>query len=113
MSIFYEDHPDVLHIDKVWYVHKHEISLEYGGAEEGGWWYERGWPTGFSFGPLTDEEAAYEQARALNELEHERRKREETYEFTSVMAKMSHHYSYTVEDFATPEAYPKERPHYE
>jgi len=72
-----------------------------------------GIPTGFSFGPITNEEAAYEQSRKMNELEHERRKNEEKYDYTSVLAKMSNHYSFTIEDFPEPEHYPKERPHYE
>jgi len=97
----------------MYYVHKHAISLEYGGPEEGGWWYEHGIPTGFSFGPIEDEENAYAQSRALNELEYERREREEKYDFTSVLAKLGNHYAYTVEDFSTPVPYPSTRPHYE
>lgn len=114
-GIFYdEEHENpVLKIDRVFFVHKHAISLEYGGPEEGGWWYEMGIPTGFSLGPITDEEAAYEQTRALNELEHERRKVEEEYDYTSVLAKMSNHFAYSVEDYAEPKAYPERRPHYE
>ncbi len=97
----------------MFYIHKHQIALESGGPEEGGWWYTVGVPTGFSLGPIVDEELTYEQCRALNELEHERQEHEEAYEFTSVLAKMSNHYSYSVEDFETPVAYPQERPHYE
>jgi hypothetical protein len=97
----------------MYYIHKHQVALEYGGPEEGGWWYTVGIPTGFSLGPIGDEELTYEQCRALNKLEDERREREEKYDFTSVLAKQSNHYSFTVEDFATPVAYPQERPHYE
>lgn len=97
----------------MYYVHKHQIALQYGGPEEGGWWYESGTPTGFVLGPLNDEEAAYDQSRALNALEHERRKRDEEYDYTSVLAKLSSHYSYMVDTSPTPEPYPTERPHYE
>lgn len=111
--VFFNDHEPPAVIDKVFYVHKHQVSLEYGGPEEGGWWFDMGIPTGFSLGPISNEEAAYEQARCLNQLEHERREREEKYEYTSVYGKMSNHYDYRVEDFPEPESYPKTRPHYE
>jgi hypothetical protein len=113
MSVFYDDHPDTLLIKEVYWVHKHEVSLQYGGPEEGGWWYDEGYPTGFSFGPFTEEEAAYEQSRKLNELELERREREEMYDYTSVVAYRSNHYSYSVEDFPVPVHYPERKPHYE
>ena len=112
-GVFYNDHPEVCRIEKIYYIHKHDISLEYGGPEEGGWWYTFGMPTGFSFGPITNEEAAYEQARALNNLESDRRKLQEEYDFTSVLAKMSNHYSYEVNDYEVPVVYPESRPHYE
>lgn len=97
---------------RMFYVHKHDIALQFGGQEEGGWWYESGVPTGFSLGPIEDEEAAYEQARALNGLEHKRAKQEE-YDFTSVLSFKSNHYSYSVHSHATPRPYPETRPHYE
>lgn len=96
-----------------YYVHKHEVELMSGGPEEGGWWYTAGVPTGFSLGPIDDEELTYEQCRALNELERERQEHEEQYEFSSVLSYRSTHYSYTVEDFPVPEPFPQERPHYE
>lgn len=96
-----------------YYVHKHDVALQYGGPEEGGWHYVSGVPTGFVLGPLSDEEDAYCQARALNGLEHERAERDEDYHFSSVLAYKSVHYSFSVEDFATPIPYPQERPHYE
>jgi hypothetical protein len=95
------------------YIHKYQVSLEYGGREEGDWWYDSGTPTGFTLGPIQDEEDAFAQCRKLNELERERREREETYEYTSVLAHLSNHFSYSVEDSAIPEPYPQERPHYE
>ena len=112
-SIFYEDHPDTLLIENAYWIHKHSVSLEYGGPEEGGWWYTAGIPTGFSFGPLTNEEAAYEQCRALNALEDERREREEDYDFSSVLSYRSDHYDYRVEEYPDPRPFPNHRPHYE
>lgn len=97
----------------MYYIHKHDIVLVYNGPEEGGQYYTSGVPTGFSFGPIEDEENAYDQCRALNELEHERAKREEDYDFTSVLSYLSTHYSYSVEDFEDPAEYPAVRPHYE
>ena len=112
-EIFYEDHPDTLLVENVYWIHKHQVALEYGGPEEGGWWYTIGIPTGFSFGPITNEEAAYEQCRKLNELEYERRKQEEQYDFTSVLAKMSNHYDYSIEEYPEPKSFPETKPHYE
>ncbi len=97
----------------MYYIHKHQVALRSGGPEEGGWWYTEGVPTGFSLGPIVDEELTYEQCRALNRLEDERREHEEKYDFTSVLSYESNHYSFTVEEFATPEPFPQERPHYE
>jgi hypothetical protein len=112
-SPFYEDHPDVLLIQNVWWIHKYEVALAYGGPEEGGWWFDTGVPTGFTMGPFTDEEAAYEQCRVLNYLEYERAEREETYDYSSVLSYRSNHYSYSVEDSPIAEPYPKVKPHYE
>lgn len=97
---------------KEYYVHKHSVSLAYGGPEEGGWWFKSGIPTGFVLGPLP-EFAAYDQSLSLNQLELARREAEEDYDFTSVLAHMGNHYEYRVEDFPQPEAYPQVRPHYE
>lgn len=98
------------------YIHKHSVVQRYGGAEEGGWWYdsgipERDWnPQSHSF--LT-EDAAYETCRLLSAAEHIRRKEQEDYEYTSVLAHMSNHYSYSVEDSPFMKSYPEVRPHYE
>jgi len=112
-KVFYQDHPAVLQLERIWYIHKYDVRLDYGGPEEGGWWYISGIPTGFSLGPITNEEAAYEQARVLNQLEDERQEREEEYDFTSVLSFKSNHYDYRVEDYPTPEPFPKGRPFYE
>lgn len=104
---------ELIYAGEVYWIHKHEVALQYGGPEEGGWWYDTGYPTGFSFGPIIGEDAAYDQSRALNKLEHERQEAEEKYDYTSVLSHMSMHYQYTVEDYPEPKAFPETRPHYE
>src|SRR5262245_61972197 len=101
-----------------YYIHKHEVSLAYGGPEEGGWWYEEGTPVSDSEWEtarwaFTDEDKAYEKCRELNEAERERAKKEEQFEYSSVLAYKSTHYSYRVEEFSLPKSYPDRRPHYE
>jgi len=105
--------PEPIYIDAVYWIHKHSVALHYGGPEEGGWWFDTGVPTGFSFGPIVGEDAAYDQARKMNELEHERREREEDYDYSSVLSYKSDHFSYSVEDYPVPVPYPEFRPHYE
>lgn len=101
---------------RTWYIHKHEVALQYGGPEEGGWWYDAGQPA-WDWNPaahaFNDEEEAYARCRALNELERKRAEDEEDYEYTSVLAYKSSHYAYTVEDFSYTYSYPDRRPHYE
>jgi hypothetical protein len=96
------------------WLHKHEISQQYGGPEEGGWWFEVGRPVSeWEPLPFYDEERAYECCRTLNAEERERAKREEQYEYTSVLSYMSTHYAYSVSESPQPVAYPESRPHYE
>lgn len=99
-----------------YYIHKHEVSLEYGGPEEGGWWYNVGIPAD-DWDPVPyrqfNEGDAYVMCRRLNKSEHERREKEEDYEFTSVLAHRSTHYEYSVHETPTMEIYPATRPHYE
>lgn len=98
----------------MFYIHKHEITLNYGGPEEGGWWYESGVPVE-DWKPIAfvDEEAAYEQCRQLNTAEKVRQEEEEEYDFTSVLSYRSHHYAYMVDETSEMRAYPEQRPHYE
>jgi len=101
-----------------WYIHKHDIALEYGGPEEGGWYYESGVPVEIEeWNPahhqFEDEDDAYATCRGLNAQEIERRDAEEQYEYTSVLSFRSNHYAYAVEDNPTPYSYPSYRPHYE
>jgi hypothetical protein len=100
----------------MFYIHKHEVSQQYGGPEEGGWWYEAGdpdntWHTGMY--RFTDEEKAYEKCRELNKRERERAEREEEYGYSSVWSYRSTHYAYRVEDTPVQLPYPSRRPHYE
>jgi hypothetical protein len=98
----------------MWYVHKYDIAQQYGGPEEGGWWFDTGVPVeGWLVEGYVDEEAAYERSRELNGLEAERQKNEEDYEYTSVLSHRSCHYAYRVEDFSIPRPFPETRPHYE
>lgn len=97
-----------------WWVHKYEVRQEYGGAEEGGWWYDSGDPVeGWEVKGYSVEEEAFAKARELNDQEHDRQKREEDYEYTSVLSYKSRHFSYQVEETSIPKAYPEVRPHYE
>lgn len=97
-----------------WFIHKHEVHLEYGGPEEGDWWFDVGVPVeDFEVMGFVTEEEAYAKCRELNGEEYDRRKREEDYDYSSVLSYKSQHFAYTVEDFPIPVAYPQERPHYE
>jgi hypothetical protein len=93
-----------------YYIHKHEISLENGGPEEGGWNYTAGSPVE-DWVPLNEmfdtEEEAYHRCRELNEQEFIRAKEEEDYAYRST------HYGYSVEDTPVMQPFPLERPFYE
>lgn len=91
------------------YIHKSEVALNYGGPEEGGWWFDAGTPSeDWKVLEFDTEEQAYEKCRQLNDLEHQRRDANEDYDYTSVLAHRSTHYSYSVEDYPDPE----QRPYY-
>lgn len=98
-----------------WWIHKHEVSQQYGGPEEGGWHFTVGVPVeGWKFPEsFYNEEHAYEVCRALNANEYLRREEEETYGFTSVLSYRSDHYCFSVEDYEEPKVFPETRPHYE
>ena len=97
----------------MFYVHKHRVSLNYGGPEEGGWWYTAGTPErDWIVLEYEDEEMAYETCRMWNEHERERREKEEDYDFSSVNAYLSNHYAYSVEDYPNPKPFPEETPYY-
>ncbi len=101
----------------MFYVHKVHSSQEYGGSEEGGWWYNSETPidpADHAYEPPTmfeDEDDAYEHARRKSVREHERRDRENTYNYTSILSYRDDFYSFTISESATFHATP--RPHYE
>jgi hypothetical protein len=100
----------------MYYIHKHEVWQEYGGPEEGGWWYECGRPVDPSEwepAPFRSEDDAYAACRVLNDAERIRRKTQEKYEYTSVLSYKSTHYAYSVQTVSEPFDYPQKRPHYE
>lgn len=100
----------------MFFIHKHSVAQQYGGPEEGGWWFDTGVPDE-DWNPLLfqflDEDDAYAACRALNESEHKRAEAEEEYGYSSVLSHRSTHYSYSVEDTPIMSVYPTTRPHYE
>lgn len=50
----------------IWYVNAYEVSRHYGGAEEGGWWYDAGTPLASI--PVRTEGEAHEAAERLRTL---------------------------------------------
>ncbi|HEY1249200.1 MAG TPA: hypothetical protein VGE97_09445 [Nitrososphaera sp.] len=98
----------------MYYIHKHEVTQAYGGPEEGDWWYNAGTPDEhWEVLSYHAESTANAKCRQLNEQEHERRKKEERYDYTSVLSYHSTFYAYSVHDTEVMEHYPKARPHYE
>jgi len=98
----------------MYYVHKNQVAQQYGGPEEGGWWFDSGTPVeGWIPIPFEDEEEAYAKCRELNAQERERAKAEEDYEYTSVLSYRSTHYDYSITESSIPVPFPEERPHYE
>jgi len=98
-----------------WYIHRHVIRLNYGGPEEGGWHFKSGYaddewtPALHAF---ETEDEAIAECYHLNMCERDRQKREEDYEFTSVVAYRSTHYEYDVNSSPVPYDFPQERPYY-
>lgn len=97
----------------MYYIHKYQVSQEYGGSEEGGWWYQAGTPVTSALFSTPSEHLASASCRALNELERDRAKREEDYEYTSVLAHRSQHFAYDVSEDSVAKSYPETRPYYE
>jgi len=96
------------------YVHRYEVALQYGGPEEGGWWYTAGDPDpDWQSEKFEDEELANARCYELNVGERDRVKQEEQYEFTSVLAYRSTHYQYDVTTDAVAGSFPEYRPRYE
>jgi hypothetical protein len=99
---------------RIYWVSKWSVAQQYGGPEEGGWWYDSGVPVWrFSIPVPFVEELSYALCRFLNGREHKRAEREEEYGYTSVLSYRSDHYSYSHSDTFRPQPYPTCRPHYE
>lgn len=101
-----------------YYVHKMRIEQQYGGPEEGGWWYDQRSPidrlNSDYMEPLprpTMEEAAL-ACRKLNAAETARRDTL-TCSYTSVHSYQELFFTYTVTESPVPEPDPVNRPHYE
>jgi carbohydrate-selective porin OprB len=96
------------------YIHKYEVAQQYGGPEEGGWWYNAGDPVDdWKLVMVEDEDNAYEICRALNSAEYVRRDEKEQDKFTDVLSYRSQFFAYDVSDSPVAESFPKERPYYE
>jgi len=96
----------------MYYCHKFEVALQYGGPEEGGWYFNSGEPTGQRIGPFAYEDDAFEKCRELNDIEH-KRSEEQQYGYTSVLAHRSEHFEWDVSDEEKAKPFPEYRPHYE
>lgn len=99
---------------EAWYIHKYQVWQDFGGHEEGGWWFPCGEPVkDWEARKVYDKEDAYGLCRELNAEERERASKEEDYGYSSVLAHRSTHYEYSVTDSPIAESFPKVRPHYE
>jgi hypothetical protein len=98
-----------------YFIHKHSVAQQYGGPEEGGWWYDAGSPVEdfIPIGPFDTEDEAIDKCRELNQQEHERAEKEEDYGHTSVLSYRSDHYAYSVHETTVMTHYPERRPYYE
>ena len=105
-----------LTVSEVWYVHKYHEYQEYGGPEEGGWYYDVREPVrDDEWTPpiFTDEEEAFAKCRELYAEEYARRKEEEPYEYTSVLSHRCTFYAFDCTTESMPYSSPTVRPHYE
>lgn len=89
----------------------YEIDREYGGPEEGGWWYGSG-----RFMRLISvcgsEEEAVERCRRMNRALDYKRSCSGRYGIGSVLYSGGHYEAQIWDNFA-PDSYPERRPHYE
>lgn len=96
-----------------WYVHKFEVRQEYGGPEEGGWWYDAGTPVeDWDVEAYDSEDEAYARSRVLNGEERERREGLR-HGYSSVLSYTEEFFAYSVSLRARETSYPNSRPHYE
>lgn len=100
-------------IEGEFYIHKYEECQNYGGPEEGGWWYDSGTPVeDWQALCFTDEEEAYEKCRELNAEERQRRETLPV-KYTDYYSSSEEFYTFDVSTDSTPHPYPSVRPHYE
>jgi hypothetical protein len=95
-----------------YYVHKYEERQQYGGPEEGGWWYDQRTPVQHAVYSSEDEEDATEKCRALNRAEYERREGLSV-RYSSVLSHRETFYTYSVREEPVAVDEPEHRPHYE
>jgi hypothetical protein len=112
------------------YIHKYEIWQEYGGPEEGGWWYTWGRHEGIVAEVPLDSEVDMEEYESLpwgdrnridvdfgfnicRALNHNEQEREKQYGFTSVLSYKENHYDFDISDSPMPDRFQGWRPHYE
>jgi hypothetical protein len=109
------DHFDEVSEDERWYVHLFHVTREYGGPEEGGWYYTAGqaisrpWGHG-SIGPFSDPKDAYEvcgHANAFADVEMNAGARP----LSSVLSTGRYEWRVTTDRDA--QDFPEFRPHYE
>src|SRR5215469_14036035 len=95
------------------YLGKFEVSQHYGGSEEGGRYYDSGYPV-WKFGiPMPDKPIFWRVYRWLNGKERKRQEQENKYGYTSVLSYRDNFYSYQQSDSFKLRPFPAERPHYE
>ena len=90
----------------------YEIDRQFGGGEEGGWWYDTG-TLNRAFRVVKNEDKAYETARRANHLiRFFQDKNRQVRDVSSVIYSGGRFSAYVFED-ALPACFPEERPHYE
>lgn len=98
----------------LYFVAKYEVGQQYGGPEEGGWYYDAGVPVeDWKVVSFTSEDDAYAYARIFNAKEAQRRDDENQYDYTSVLSYREEFFEYRVIEEYPPKPFPEVRPHYE
>lgn len=111
-GIIYDSIEEACDADHGWYLNEYEVSREYGGPEEGGWWYNLRIPTGTSY-PMpyaTTFEEACEAAHPLDADAWLANKRDNPRGIYSVIG--GRDLEWNVEQHP-PRQQPMTRPHYE
>lgn len=92
-----------------YYINTYAVTRHYGGAEEGGWWFDRGEPL-FSDGPCNDECLAHKIAGLYRDLSE---KAGDTTRERYSMAPRTAYDTYIVVEDHPAKPFPEEYPHYE